>query len=99
MAREFARQFYHSQAWKNCQAQYVKQAKGLCERCREKGLIVPGVIVHHKVHLTPDNILDPDVTLNADNLMLLCRDCHAEIHKKRTRRFDIDENGRVIAAG
>lgn len=99
MAREFAVQFYHSQAWKRCQAQYVRQAKGLCERCREKGLIVPGVIVHHKVHLTPENIKDPNITLNEKNLILLCRDCHAEIHKKWTKRFIVDEYGRVVATG
>ena len=52
--------------------------------------------MHHKVHLTPDNINDPDVSLNADNLMLLCRDCHAMEHKHE-RRWKVDEYGRVSA--
>lgn len=95
MAREFARGFYHSQAWRKCQAQYIRQAQGLCERCKERGLIVPGVIVHHRIHLTPNNITDSAVTLSPANLMLLCRDCHAEIHKKNIKRYKVDENGRV----
>lgn len=98
MAREFAKQFYHSQAWKQTQAAYVKQAGGLCERCLQNGLITAGVIVHHKIHLTPENINDPDVSLNDDNLMLLCRDCHALEHK-RGRRWKVDEFGRVEARG
>lgn len=96
MAREFAKQFYHSQAWKKCQAAYTKQAGGLCERCLKNGLITAGVIVHHKIHLTPGNINDPDVALNPENLTLLCRDCHALEHKPG-RRWKVDEFGRVEA--
>ena len=95
MARDFARQFYHSKEWKRCQADYVKAAGGLCERCRERGLIVPGVIVHHKIHLTPDNIKMPEVATGFDNLELLCRDCHAKEHKP-AKRYKVDDLGRII---
>ena len=91
MARDFAKAFYHSQAWKQTQAAYVKQSGGLCERCLQNGLVTAGVIVHHKIHLTPDNINDPTVTLNPDNLQLLCRDCHASIHKP-TKRFRVEKS-------
>lgn len=97
MARDFAAGFYNSPAWRKTQAAYIKQAQGLCEICRSKGLIVPGVIVHHKIHLTPENITDPGVTLDPGNLMLVCRECHAEQHKKRERRYTVDECGRVTA--
>lgn len=96
MARDFAKAFYHSREWTRCQAEYVKRTGGLCERCRERGLIVPGVIVHHKIHITPDNINDPSITLNNDNLILVCRDCHAELHKRK-KRYKVDELGRVTA--
>jgi len=36
--------------------------------------------VHHKIHLTPHNIDDPNITLSEDNLELLCRECHAIEH-------------------
>ena len=96
MARDFAKEFYHSQAWRQAQASYVKQSGGLCERCLQNGLYTAGVIVHHKIHLTPDNINDPEVALSPNNLMLLCRECHALEHK-RAKRWKVDEFGRVTA--
>lgn len=71
MARDFAKSFYMSAAWKHCRKAYIEHVHGLCERCHK-----PGWIVHHKVYLTPDNINDPDVTLNFNNLEYLCLDCH-----------------------
>ncbi len=59
------------------------------------GLYNPGVIVHHKIHITPDNIEIPEITMNYDNLELLCRDCHAAMHGKHPKRYKVDETGRV----
>lgn len=95
--RDFARTFYSSTAWKKTRAAYAKSKGNLCERCLKKGLIVPGVIVHHKVYLTPDNINDPAVSLNWNNLELVCADCHAEEHNRLQRRYTVDEHGRVTS--
>ena len=102
--KEFAKKFYASVAWKECRKAYKKSKGGLCERCLAKGLITPCEIVHHKVYLTPENIHDPNVTLNWMNLECLCRRCHEEEHenskyivKKRERRYIVDEFGRVKA--
>lgn len=94
--KDFARTFYSSVAWKNTRQAFAKSKGGLCEICLSKGVYKPGEIVHHKVHLSPDNINDPSVTLNWDNLQLVCRDCHAVIHENRERRYKLDELGRVI---
>lgn len=51
--------------------------------------------MHHKIPLTPENVTDPDITLNWENLQLLCRDCHAAVHKPQ-KRYTVDELGRVI---
>lgn len=88
--------FYATRAWENTREAYRKKARGLCEVCAAKGLIVPGEIVHHKIHLTPENINDPNITLNFGNLQLVCRRCHEEIHKQKDRRYTIDENGNVM---
>ena len=88
--------FYKTQAWKNCRAAYFK-AHTLCEECLKAGLIVPGEFVHHKIHVSPDTINDPEVLTNWDNLETLCRDCHAEAHKRTERRYKIDEYGRVLS--
>lgn len=95
MAREFSKGFYHSPEWKKAQRLYIKQAGGLCERCLQRGIITPGVIVHHIQPLTPENITDPAVTLSWSNLRCLCRDCHAEVHKAK-KRYKVDKNGKVI---
>lgn len=94
--QEWAKEFYLSAAWRACRASYISSVGGLCERCLKRGLYVPGEIVHHKRHLTPENISDPTVTLSPDNLELVCRDCHAEEHARTQKRYRFDEFGRVV---
>lgn len=100
MAQEFAKAFYNSPAWIRTRKLYAKSKDGLCECCLAKGYYRAGEIVHHKIHLTPDNINNPMITLHWSNLQLVCRDCHAELHKydsgKKRYRFDAD--GNVIEA-
>ena len=91
--KPFAKEFYQSQAWHNCREAFISAKRGLCERCLEHGIYNAGVIVHHKIHLTPQNITNPDITLNWDNLQLLCRDCHAAVHA-RQKRYTFDSYGR-----
>lgn len=95
--REFAAEFYSGPAWKNVRKAYAKSVGGLCEVCLAKGIYTAGEIVHHKIHLNERNIRDPKVALSFDNLQLVCRNCHAEIHgdKKARQRFTVDAAGRV----
>ena len=103
MAKDFAKAFYGSPAWIGCREAYKKYKGGLCERCKAKGLIVPGKIVHHKCYLTPENINNPDISLNWENLELLCKACHEEEHdnfntkgfRRKKRRYTVDDFGRV----
>ena len=41
------------------------------------------LIAHHKEHLTDDNLRDPAVALNPDNIEILCASCHAHQHTER----------------
>lgn len=75
MAKEFAKAFYKSKAWIDCRNAFIKSVFGLCNRCGR-----PGYIVHHKEVLTPNNINDPNVTLNWDKLEYLCQECHNKEH-------------------
>ena len=73
----------------------------MCERCRSKGVLNPAVIVHHKIHVEPETINNPGVTLNWDNLEALCRQCHGlehggEEYKTIKARYEISRDGRVI---
>lgn len=90
--KDYAKSFYLSAAWRNTRNAILKRDMGLCVRCGK-----PGVIVHHKIHITPENINDPDISLSADNLETLCRECHAIEHEgkaitARGLRFDIEGN-------
>ena len=94
MAREFAEAFYRSKAWKQCRRSFFIAKHGICERCGG-----PGKIVHHKIYLTPQNINDPNVTLNFDNLELLCQECHNEEHLGTgvtVHGLKFDENGDLV---
>ena len=94
--KDYAKGFYKSAAWKSCRATYAAYRHGLCEICLARGIYKPGEIVHHKVHITPENINDPTVTLDWKNLQCLCRDCHAEVHKGK-KRYTVNEYGKVTA--
>lgn len=103
MARDFATDFYHSPAWKRTRDSYMRLGQGLCEPCLRKGRYTPAAIVHHKVHLSPQNINDPKITLDYANLERVCRECHADKHPEiygesrlRKPRCAFDEDGNVV---
>ena len=96
MSRDFAGNFYKTQLWENVRASCLARAHGLCERCGS-----PASVAHHIEWLTPKNITDQRIRLGLDNLMAVCRDCHAKIHiKSETTQagLEFDSNGDLIPA-
>lgn len=91
---EATEKFYWTKTWHKCRDGFVKYKRGLCEACLSCGIYKPGEIVHHKIFLNADNINIPEVSLNWDNLELLCRDCHAKRHGSG-KRYKVDEFGRA----
>ena len=91
---EAIERFYTSKAWRRCRKSFLESKGGLCEVCLRKGLIEPATEVHHKIHLTADNLGDANVSLNHDNLMAICDSCHKEQH--HSKRWRTDKNGHVI---
>lgn len=106
MAQDWAKKFYASPAWLRNRKAYMGRVidspwgmipPGLCERCYSNGIMRPAKVVHHKVHLTPQNINDPHVTLSFDNFQRLCQDCHAAVHTGyEPPRYTFDENGDIV---
>lgn len=104
MAKKWAKAFYNSGAWKETREQILKRDRYMCQT---KGCYRPAEEVHHIIYLTEENINDVKITLNPENLMCLCGDCHKAIHKgekiaglkKRTSmqsilpEIEFDENG------
>ena len=94
MAKDYAKSFYTSKEWIKCRIGYMLSQNYICERCGNTAMIC-----HHKVYITPDNIDNPDITLNWNLLEALCQDCHnAEHHKKPITRngLDFDKDGNLI---
>jgi hypothetical protein len=93
MSKSFSKAFYNSKQWQQCRTAYISSVYGLCAMCDNE----PGLIVHHKIALNSQNINNPDITLNFDNLTLLCLKHHNEIHGKQIeKRYMFDKNGDVI---
>lgn len=103
MAKEYAYKFYHSKAWKDCKRSFISERiavdGGMCQECGKQ----LGYIVHHRTHITPENISNPYITLNHSNLEYVCKDCHDRFewhgvnNKRRGLLVMFDENGQPIA--
>ena len=94
MAHEYAKAFYKGSSWNKCKNGYLKSKNYICERCGEIA-----TICHHKKHISPQNINDPNITLNWDNLQALCLDCHNSVHGKGTsciKGISFDEEGNLV---
>ena len=61
--------FYKSRQWHIARTVKIQNVNGKCERCGNVGQEV-----HHKISLTVENVKDALVSLNQDNLELLCRE-------------------------
>ena len=89
--KDYARSFYKSEKWILCSRGYMSSKNYICERCG-----APAKICHHKKHLTPDNINDPLVSLNWDNLECLCQECHNIEHMQKKTKVYFDDSGQVV---
>ncbi|MBO7711466.1 MAG: HNH endonuclease [Lachnospiraceae bacterium] len=92
--------FYVSWRWRRCRSAYANSKGNLCERCLARGIIEPGskerpLEVHHKIPLTVENVNDPEISLNWNNLELLCKTCHEQERKRKPQRWTIGPGGRV----
>lgn len=70
----------YGRAWSRIRASYVKEHP-FCEKCFERGIIVPVEEVHHIVPLSEGG------THARDNLISLCKSCHSRIHAERGDRW------------
>jgi hypothetical protein len=73
--KPWAEKFYKSKAWRDCREAFLQSKFFICERCEGAASIV-----HHKEYLTPENIDNPEITLNWNKLEALCQDCHNKEH-------------------
>lgn len=86
---------YHSTVWRKLRQYYFNTQHGICEWCGS-----PGDIVDHIEEITAGNVNDPYITLNIDNLQLLCLSCHNKKTFKKhfpvRKGFGFDDKGNLI---
>ncbi len=70
----------YGRAWHRIRTRYA-ELHPYCELCFEKGIMVPVEEVHHKLPLAEGG------THDKDNLISLCKSCHARLHAKRGDRW------------
>ena len=102
--------FYNSKVWKDVRKTIWLKQNCLCAICHLP-VYVDGIsewipkdqrrtgIVHHKEYLTDTNISDDNITLNEDNLIGICKDCHENIHHQDIsvrKGYEFDELGNLI---
>lgn len=83
MAKEYSKAFYNSNSWRKLRRYVCESRNWTCEECGSYG-----DQVHHIIEINPDNINNPEITLNENNLQLLCESCH---NKKRRIFSDVNE--------
>jgi 5-methylcytosine-specific restriction endonuclease McrA len=84
--------FYKSVPWQVAREIKIREANGKCERC---GAL--GEEVHHKIRLTVLNVTNPEISLNQENLELLCKKCHNAEHKRFSKTQQFDKDGNLIS--
>lgn len=99
--RRWQLRFYNSKKWRKIRDR-VRAREGM--RCQMCGKLIRGKsIVDHIIEVNQYNKDDVDITLNEDNLQLLCVECHNtktfkdRIGKKQDSgvTFDLDERGSI----
>ena len=71
----------YGRAWKRIRDRYAA-AHPLCELCQKNGLLIPTEEIHHKTPLSEGG------THNEENLIALCKSCHARLHAERGDRWN-----------
>lgn len=92
--------FYNSKEWIQLSDYIRKKYFHICQDCGKPN----SKEVHHVIPVTELNVHDPTITLNPDNLVLLCNECHNKRHNRfirnispaQRRSIHFDSMGNVV---
>ena len=74
--------FYSSKAWRDLAHRLKVERGGKCERTGNTFADMSQLIAHHKTELTEDNVNDPQIALNPDNIEIISFDEHNKEHRR-----------------
>lgn len=94
--RRLRQKAYQSKEWRALRDTYIRMHP-LCEECMKKNMVTPAQDVHHiKSPFTKGNI-NYTLLLDMNNLMSVCKTCHAEIHNKQQGNYSVQDALRLLA--
>lgn len=73
--------FYGRKEYLNLAQSCKIKSGGVCARCG-KVFDLNDLRPHHKIELTLENVDNPQIALNPDNIEVLCHDCHNAVHAR-----------------
>jgi RNA polymerase subunit RPABC4/transcription elongation factor Spt4 len=85
MSTGILKAFYNSDKWQNFRLVLIAERGPACQKC---GKIIGNpsdCTAHHKTELTPENVGDVMISLNPENILIVCRTCHDLIHHRFCR--------------
>ncbi len=77
--------FYNSKAWIELKEYVLSKQNYLCQDCLEKGIITTSNLEVHHIIPIKENF---NLSLDEDNLRVLCRSCHKKAHDQM-KKFKI----------
>lgn len=89
MAETWAMRLYQSPEWQALRLGLIQSRGLLCQKCGRLVTDETKLIGHHIQELTPENVTDPNIALNPDNIELICDKCHNEEHHRFGHRSQV----------
>nr|DAK09812.1 MAG TPA: HNH endonuclease [Caudoviricetes sp.] len=74
-------QFYLGKEYKDLSYLLKLKSSGRCNECG-RTFSIDRLRTHHIIELTLNNIDDVSITLNPDNIKVVCHDCHNKEHRR-----------------
>lgn len=82
-----SQRFYNSRAWQRVRTLVLIRDYYLCQECLKQKIIKVYNVVHHIVPLKENK----ELSLDIDNLICLCHECHNRIENEgNTRQLNIN---------
>ena len=79
--------FYTQTVWRKLRSTVIQEHISrdgalICDYCHSQIVAPYDAVCHHIVPLTEQNVNDPDISLNPENIMVVHHNCHNLIHGK-----------------
>lgn len=95
--------FYCSKEWRTFRELIIdtRSKNGvICEDCGKTILQMNDIHIHHTpIELTEANYMDRMISLNPDNVKMICKDCHDKAHDRFCGKRKKKERGIYIVCG